>query len=126
MTTTQSRPIAAIESALAEAVRQVLATAEAHKEAQRVRDDLSAELRRARLAADASLPRATIMRSGKALQTVAVTRRTATTVFTRIPGNDQETERAWRESKHNPGQWNEHPKPKGFWVCAETLQLEPQ
>ena len=38
MTPTESRPIAAIESDLAEAVQQVLATAGAHKEAQRVRD----------------------------------------------------------------------------------------
>ena len=126
MTPAESRPIASIESDLAEAVRQVLATAEAHKEAQRVRDDLAAELHRGRLAADASLPRATIMRSGKALQTVAVTRRTATTVFTRIHGGSPGTERAWRESKHIPGQWNEHPKPKSLWRCAETLQLEPQ
>ena len=50
MTTTQLRPIAAIESNLAEAVQQVLATAEVHKEAQRVHDDLAAELHRARLA----------------------------------------------------------------------------
>lgn len=126
MTPTEARPIAAIESDLAEAVQRVLATAEAHKEAQRVRDDLAAELHRGRLAADASLPRATIMRSGKALQTVAVTRRTATTVFTRIHGGSPGTERAWRESKYIPGQWNEHPKPKSLWGSTETLQLEPQ
>lgn len=126
MTTTTTRPIAEIESDLAHAERKVLATAEAHKEAQSERDDLAAELHRGRLAADASLPRATIMRSGKAAQTVAVTRRTATTVFTRIHGGSPGTERAWRESKCIPGQWNEHPRPKSLWRCAETLQLEPQ
>ena len=122
--TRPTRPIEEIGAALSEAVRQVLATAEAHREAQRVRDGLSEELHKARVAADAGLPTARIVRRGKTITTVVITRRTASTIFTRSRGAAPDTECAWRESKHVPGQWNGHPKRRSAWLDAETLQLD--
>ena len=113
MTTPPLRPIAAIESNLDEAVQQVLATAEAHKEAQRVRGDLAAELHRARLAADAALPRAKVFRGYGEAVFVVIARRTKTRLFTRSPGADPACEQAWKESKYAPGRW--HPFPSEKW-----------
>ena len=125
-TTTHPRPIAEIDAALSAAAQQVLATAEAHKEAQRVRDELSGELYQARRAADAGLPTARLVKRGKTINTVVIARRTESTIFTRHPGAAPGAERAWRESKYTPGQWNEHPKRKSYWSDAETLQLDEQ
>lgn len=122
MTTT--RPIADIETALSEARRQVQATSEAHEGAQDVFDALSAELFLARKAADASLPTARVMRSGRFTDTVVIARRTKSTIYTRHIGSAPDTECAWRKSKYTPGQWNEHPK--RHWFAPETLQLDEQ
>lgn len=50
-TTTEHRPIDAIEADLSGAMQQVLATAEAHKEAKQRHNELTGELHRARVAA---------------------------------------------------------------------------
>lgn len=113
MTTTTTRPIAEIESDLAHAERKVLATAEAHKEAKSERYDLAAELHRARLAADAALPRAKVFRGYGVAVFVVIARCTKTRLFTRSPGADPACEQAWKESKYTPGRW--HPFPSDKW-----------
>ena len=121
--------------AIAESRIEVVVTAVAKAKAHvaDLEKDLAAlgrELYEARVAADRDLPRA-VVRHRKTETEVVITRRTATTVYTRDPGTHPKYESAWRQSayqrQHSPEQWSPFPKEKVYthWD-VKTLVLKPE